>query len=314
MSTPDLLLIGHYPPPVLAELERRYTVHKYYEATDKDAMLAALADRLVIAATHAGAGFSARMMTALPKLKLIANLGVGYDNVDVPAAKARGIAVTNTPDVLNDDVADVALALLLAAVRRVPQSDAYVRTGAWATQGPVPLTQKVTGRRLGIVGLGRIGTEIANRAAAFKMSIAWHGPRPKPGAAWPYQAKLVDLAAASDFLVVACPGGAATANIVNAEVLAALGPDGWLVNIARGSVVDEAALLAALRDRKIAGAGLDVFATEPKVPADFFGLDNVVLLPHIGSATHETRRAMGQLVLDNLAAQVEGRPLLTPVP
>jgi len=313
MTKPDLLLIGQMPPAVMGQFQEAYTVHTLYDAADKPALLASLADRVTAAATHAGATAGESLMAVLPKLKLLANLGVGYDGVDVPAARARGIAITNTPDVLTDDVADVALMLLLGAVRRLPQGDAFVRSGQWL-KGPPPLTQKIGGRKAGIVGLGRIGLAIAHRLVACGVTVAWHGPRAKPETAYPYYAKLTDLARDSDFLIAACPGGPTTRNLVNAEVLEALGPQGWLINVARGSVVDEPALIAALRDKKIAGAGLDVFADEPRVPADLLAFDNVVVQPHVGSATVETRRAMAQLVVDNVHAFFAGRPLLTPVP
>ena len=239
-------------------------------------------------------------MAQLPKLELIACFGVGVDAVDLPAAKARNIAVTNTPDVLTDDVADLAIGLMVATLRRIPQADRYVREGKWL-KGTMPLHQKVSGRRLGIVGMGRIGQAIARRAAAFDMAIAYNGPS-KKNVPYRYEPDLVALAREVDVLIAACPGGAATKGIINRAVLDALGAKGTFVNIARGSVVDEPALVEALKSGRLGAAGLDVFADEPNVPADLLPMDNVVLQPHQASATHETRAAMGQVVLDNVAA------------
>lgn len=312
MTKPDLLQICPLPPDVMGQLQPAFTVHTLFDAADKNGLIAGLAGGLKAAVTNGNAGFSPALMDQLPKLKLISSLGVGYDNIDVHAAATRGIAVTNTPDVLTDDVADVALILLLGSVRRMPQGDSYVRRGEWLKR-PMALTQRVGGRKAGIVGLGRIGMAIAKRAAACEVNIAWHGPRAKPEVPYPYYADLAALARDSDFLIIACPGGPATRHLVDAAVLEALGPKGWLINIARGSVVDEAALIAALRDQKIAGAGLDVFDDEPRVPEALLAFDNVVLQPHVGSATVETRRAMSQLVVDNVHAFFAGKPLLTPV-
>jgi lactate dehydrogenase-like 2-hydroxyacid dehydrogenase len=250
-------------------------------------------------------------MARLPQLQLIACFGVGVDAIDLPAAHARGIAVTNTPEVLTDDVADLALGLMLAALRGIAAADRFVRAGRWP-HGAMALQRKVSGKRLGIVGMGRIGQAIARRAAAFDMTIAWHGPRAKP-LPWRYQPDLVALAGEVDVLIAACPGGAATRGLISRAVLQALGPQGTFVNVARGSVVDQAALVELLAARQLGAAGLDVFADEPNVPAELLTLDQVVLQPHQASATHETRAAMGRLVIDNVAAFVSGRPLLTPV-
>ncbi len=241
-------------------------------------------------------------------------MGVGYDRVDVPAAIERGIPVTHTPDVLNDEVADLAIGLMLSVARRIPQADRYVRAGRWAAEGPMPLARKMSGARLGIVGLGRIGQAIAKRAAAFGMQIAYTGRTQRPGLPYPYHPSARALAANVDFLVVITPGGEGTRHLIDREVLRALGPRGFLVNVARGSVVDEQALVEALRAGEIAGAGLDVFAQEPEVPQALREMDNVVLTPHMASATHETRQAMADLALANLQAHFAGRPLLSPVP
>jgi lactate dehydrogenase-like 2-hydroxyacid dehydrogenase len=261
--------------------------------------------------TSGGAGIDRATIDRLPRLELIACFGVGVDAIDLVAARERGIAVTNTPDVLTGDVADLALGLLLATARRIVAGDRYVRSGAWS-RGPMALASRVHGKRLGIVGMGRIGQAIAIRASAFGLQIAYHGPRAKP-LPYRFEPDLVALARGVDFLVAACPGGAATRGLVSRAVIEALGAEGLLINIARGSVVDQDALVTALVDGRLGGAGLDVFADEPNVPPALLGLDNVVLQPHQASATAETRAAMGKLVIDNLAAFFAGRPLLTAV-
>lgn len=309
---PDVLITGPMYPPTMAALDETYTMHKLYQAKDKDALVASVADRVTAVASSNPAGINAATMTKLPKLKVIAHFGVGYDTVDAAAAKARGIALTNTPDVLTDEVADLALALLLAAVRRVPLGDRYVREGKWL-KGSMPLSESLQGKTLGILGIGRIGRAIAKRAEAFNLKIAYQGPNRKSDVSWPYFADPVALAKESDFLVAACPGGEATRGLVSRAVIDALGPKGVFVNISRGTVADEPALIEALQQGRLGGAGLDVFADEPRVPEAFFALENVVLQPHVGSATHQTRQAMGQLVLDNLAAHFAGKPLKTPV-
>ncbi|HSN22140.1 MAG TPA: 2-hydroxyacid dehydrogenase [Usitatibacter sp.] len=308
---PEVLLMGPMYPPTMESLEGAFTVHHVSKAPDRDAFIASVAGRITAAATTAFRGMDAATMAKLPGLKLISHFGVGVDSVDVAAASARGIKVTNTPDVLTDDVADLAVALLLAAVRRIPQGDRYVRERKWAEKA-FALTGTIQGRTLGIVGLGRIGRAIARRAEAFNLKIAYQGPHRKADVAWPYYADPVALARDVDFLVAACPGGEATRGLVSRAVLEALGPEGVFVNISRGSVVDEPAMLELLREGKLGGAGLDVFNNEPRIAEAFLALDNVVLQPHVGSATHVTRRAMGQLVVDNLAAFFAGKPLLTP--
>jgi lactate dehydrogenase-like 2-hydroxyacid dehydrogenase len=307
-----LLITGPMYPPTLAELEQSYDAHRLWTAPDRAALLASLADKATAVASSNSGGIDAATIAKLPRLRLIAHFGVGYDTVDIDAARARGIAVTNTPDVLTEEVADLAMALLLATVRRVPQGDRYVRDGKWL-KGPMALTESLQGKTLGIIGMGRIGRAIARRAEAFNLRIAYQGPRRKAELAWPWFADPVALAGESDLLMVACPGGESTRGLVGRAVIEALGPKGFLVNIARGSVVDEPALIEALQQGRIAGAGLDVFADEPRVPAELIALDNVVLQPHVASATHPTRKAMGQLVIDNLAAHFAGKPLLTPV-
>ena len=255
----------------------------------------------------------AAQMDLLPNLAVIANYGVGYDAIDVDAATERGIKVTNTPDVLNDDVADLAVALLLMQGRELEQGSDWVRSGQWAEKGEYRLNRKISGGTAGIVGLGRIGREIADRLAAFKMDIHYWARSEKETPGWTYHADPVDLAKAVDYLVIALVGGKATEGFVSKEVLAALGPRGIVVNISRGTTVDEAALLEALEQGKIAGAGLDVFRNEPRIDPRFLALPNVVVQPHQGSGTVETRAAMGQLQRDNIAAWLAGKDLLTPV-
>ncbi|HET7730014.1 MAG TPA: 2-hydroxyacid dehydrogenase [Usitatibacter sp.] len=307
-----LLITGPMYPPTLAELEQAYDARRLWTAPDRDALVASMADKVTAVASSNSGGIDAATIDRLPKLRVIAHFGVGYDTVDVEAARARGIAVTNTPDVLTEEVADLAMALLLATVRRVPQGDRYVREGKWL-KGPMALTESLQGRTLGVIGMGRIGRAIARRAEAFNLRIAYQGPRRKAELAWPWFVDPVALAKESDLLMVACPGGEATRGLVSRAVIDALGPQGFLVNIARGSVVDEPALIEALQQGRIAGAGLDVFADEPRVPAELIALENVVLQPHVASATHPTRKAMGQLVIDNLAAHFSGKPLVTPI-
>jgi hydroxypyruvate reductase len=308
---PDLLVVGPMYPPTLAAIDAAYTTHKLWLAPDRDAFLASIADRIDAASTSGTRGMDAATMDKLPKLKMISHFGVGVDSIDIEAAKKRGITVTNTPDVLNADVADLAIALLLAAVRRIPAGDRYVRDGRWL-KGAMPLAETIQGKTLGIIGLGRIGREIARRAEAFNLKIAYQGPNKKKDVSWPYFADPVALAKEVDFIVASCPGGEATRGVVSRAVLEALGPEGVFVNISRGSVADETALVELLKEGKLGGAGLDVFVDEPRVPEALFAMDNVVLQPHVGSATHPTRLAMGQLVVDNLAAYFAKKPLLTP--
>jgi len=309
---PDLIVTGKMYPPTLAALDAAYTTHKLFETKDRDAMIASVAERITAVASSNSGGIDGATMAKLPKLATISHFGVGYDTVDVEAARKRGIAVTNTPDVLTDDVADLAIGLLLGAVRKIPQGDRYVREGKWL-KGAMALTDTIQGKSVGIIGMGRIGRAIARRALAFNLKIAYQGPNKKNDISWPYYSDLAALAKEVDYLVAACPGGEATRGIVNRAVIDALGPQGVFVNISRGSVADESALLEALQQGRLGGAGLDVFVDEPKVPEGFLALDNVVLQPHVGSASHQTRQAMGQLVIDNLAAHFAGKALLTPV-
>ncbi len=319
MSSTDLgapavhVLAVAKPPPLLApRLHTCFTVH----ALDAATLPAVAADIRGIFASGESK-VSAELIAQLPALQIISVMGVGYDGIDVAAAKARGVMVTHTPDVLNDDVADLAIGLMLSAARQLPAADRFVRAGQWP-QGPMPLARKMSGARLGIVGMGRIGQAIARRALAFNMVVAYTARSAKPALPWAYWPTAAALAEQSDFLVVITPGGAATRKLIDASVLAALGRGsaghGILVNVARGSVVDEAALIDALERGIIGGAGLDVFENEPQVPDRLRALPQVVLTPHIGSATGQTRQAMADLAFDNLHLALSGRPVRTPVP
>ena len=312
MSKPELLLMGEYPAVDMAALEADYAVRRYWEAPDKAAFLALRAGAIRAIATRGDLGASGEVINALPSLEIISCFGVGVDAIDLATARARGIKVTTTPDVLNEDVADLALALMLGIARQIPQADAYTRSGKWRN-GAFPLLTRMNGKRLGILGLGRIGLAIARRAEGFAMPISYCTRTKRDSVAYHYCANAVELANQSDFLVAILPGGGATENIVNADVLRALGSKGYFINVARGSVVDEQALLEALEAKTIAGAALDVFWNEPNINPRFFTLPNVVLHPHGGSGTTETRAAMGKLVRDNLAAHFAGKPLLTPI-
>jgi len=312
-NRPHLLAVAKLAPALMEQLQQHFVVHERLHETDPQAFARAAPGIRAVA----GGGDSkvpGDLIGRLPALEIISIMGVGYDGVDLPAALDRGIPVTHTPDVLNDEVADTAIGLLLCIARRLPQADQYVRTGQWAAKGNMPLARKVSGGRLGIVGLGRIGQAIARRAQAFGMSIAYTARSAKPEQPYQFYPSARELAAAVDFLVVITPGGAGTRHMIDAGVLQALGPNGYLVNVARGSVVDEAALIQALQQGVIAGAALDVFENEPQVPQALRELDNVVLAPHIGSATRETRQAMADLAAANLHAHFAGQPLHTPVP
>ncbi len=307
---PEVMITRPFYPASMEWLEREYTTYRLFEAPDRDAMLREVGSR--IQAIAGGGAVDAALFGALPALRLVAYVGVGYEQVDVASAVQRGIVVTNTPGVLNDAVADLALSLLLAAERRIVTADAFVRAGEWPAGG-FPFTRHLGDLTLGIVGLGRIGLEVAHRAEAFGMTIAYHNRNPRSGVAYAYHPDLLGLAQASDILLCVVPGGSETRHLVTEDVLRALGPTGTFVNIARGSVVDEAALVRCLQEGALGAAALDVFDREPAVPQELFALDNVVLTPHIGSATHSTRKAMGDLAVQNVLALIGGRPLLSPV-
>lgn len=309
---PEIALISPIHATGMVELNEKYTVHRVWEAPDPKAFMASIADRIEVAVTSGLRGAKAWEMDALPRLKLLASFGVGYDGIDIAAAKQRGIIVTNTPDVLNECVADTTWTLILSTVRRTVFNDRYVRAGRWLS-GPAPLSDKVWGENLGIVGLGRIGRAIARRATGFGMQIGYHGRSEQKDVPYQYFADAAELARWAKILVVACPGGKDTEKIIDERVLQALGSDSYLINISRGSTIDEPALIRALQGGTIAGAGLDVFVDEPRVPEALCQLDNVVLQPHVGSGTHATRAAMAKMVTDNVAAWFAGKPLLSPV-
>lgn len=299
MTRPRILQIGKLFPATEQALAAQYDVHQLAGEADPKAYLAREGAGFVGVATSAGVGIDAATIAALPNLKVISSFGVGYDKVDVAAAHARGIPVGYTPDVLNDCVADTAFGLVIDVARRFTDSDRFLRRGDWL-KAPYPLTTRVSGKKLGIVGLGRIGRVIARRASGFDMEVRYHNRRPVADVDYGYEASLEGLARWADFLVVAAAGGAESRHLVSRDILAALGPRGFLVNIARGTVVDEQALTEALENKTIAGAGLDVYEDEPRVPARLMACENAVLLPHLASGTRETRQAMGDLVLENL--------------
>ena len=308
----EIVLVAKEFQPTQERLEAEFTVHKLYEATDRDAFLKRHAPSVRALVTYTGWGADAKLMDALPKLALISHFGVGYDSIDVGAAKQRNVMVTNTPEVLNDCVADTAMSLVLNVMRQFPQSENWLRSGKWHAVIGYPLTVSLSGKTLGILGLGRIGEAIAKRAQAFGMKIAYHN-RNKKDLPYAYYADAASLAKNCTVLLIATPGGAETKNLVNAKVLDALGPQGFLVNIARGSVIDEPVLIKYLQGKKIAGAGLDVFVNEPQAPPELFALENAVIYPHVGSATVETRTAMGNVQLENLRLYFAGKPVKTRV-
>ena len=305
-------MLGPYPAWDMEPLAAAYTLHKLWEAGDASRFIADCAPVIRAIATRGELGAKAELIAALPRLELIACYGVGTDAIDLAAARSHGVRVTNTPGVLSGDVADLAVGLSLAVMRRIPAADAYVRSGAWATRN-MDLMTRLHGKRIGVAGFGRIGTTIARRFSGFDVEIGYFSRTARADSPYRFFDSLVDLAAWCDLLIVILPGDAPTRGIVSGEVLRALGPQGFLVNVSRGSTVDEPALLDALERQTIAGAGLDVFWNEPAIDPRFMALPNVVLQPHNGSATVESRRAMGQLVRDNLEAHFAGRPLLTPV-
>jgi len=297
---------------VMDALESEFTVRRLWEEADRDAAFARWADEAQAMVTFSDGRIDAAMMDALPNVKIIATMTVGFDHIDLAAARERRIQVTHTPNVLTEAVADLAMALVLSVARQIVAADRFVRSGEWSHRA-MPPTRSVSGAHVGIVGLGRIGLAFARRAEAFDMHISYYGPRRKPDVRYPYYEDLRALARDVDYLVITAPGGPDTHQMINASVLDALGPDGALINVGRGSVVDEPALVSALMTGTLGAAGLDVYAKEPDIPLELCGMDNVVLLPHIASATGETRSAMGQLVLDNLRAWFSGSPLVTPL-
>lgn len=310
--THRLLQIGPITPAVDTRLASEYAVHPLWKEPDPAAFLAQHGAEFEAAATHLRFACDASMFAAMPKLKVLANFGAGYDKIDIDAAHRHGVQVSNTPDVLNGCVADLAMGLLIDVARGLSTTDRFVRAGGWKT-GQRPLMTRVHGKRLGLLGFGGIGQEVARRGVGFGMTVRYHTRRPVAGTPHEHVASLRDLAEWADFLVVACVGGAATKHLVSAEILDALGPQGILVNIARGSVVDEAALVSALQEGRLGGAGLDVYENEPNVPEPLLTMDQVVLMSHIAGFTRESRADMERLVGDNLAAYFDTGKVLTPV-
>jgi len=315
MRYPDFpVLITQPMMPLIQEgIESQFPFARLNEQTDRAGFLAKDGARFKGVVTGQAAPSNDALFASLPNLKIVSSFGVGYDLVDAKAANARGIVVTNTPDVLTDEVADLAMGLLISTVRRLPQADKFLRKGLWLKSN-FPLTDTIRGKTMGILGLGRIGKAIATRAEAFGLKIVYHGRSQQSDVSYPFYASLVDMAKAVDILMVIAPGGASTRRIVDRAVMEALGPKGTLINVARGTLVDEPVMVEMLTSGALGAAGLDVFEDEPKVPEALFALENVVLLPHVGSASVHTRNLMGQLVVDNVIALAEGRAPLTPVP
>ncbi len=310
----DVLMLG--PKPAVEEglgKAAGITLHKAWEAPDREAFLNSVAPRIRgIASLGGHAAIDSAFMGRFPRLEIVSSFGVGYDHVDAKWAGLHGIMVTNTPDVLNEEVADTALGLLLCTVRQFPQAERYLRAGKWP-QAHYPLTPSLRDRTVGIVGLGRIGKAIARRLEAMQVPVVYHSRRPAADVAYKYYPNLIEMARAVDVLLVITPGGAETRNLINADVLKALGANGILINMARGSVVDEPALIKALQDKTILTAGLDVFVNEPQVPQELIDMDHVVLFPHLGSGSVHTRRAMDNLVVENLVSWFAGKGPVTPV-
>ena len=310
---PPILFINSTYPPVLDDLIEHFTVYNYRDATDKKALVAAAAPHARAVFTNGSAWIPA-MLDALPKLAMIACTSTGYDEFDIAAIKRRGIRMSHSTGLTSTDVSDLGMALMLGAARRIPWADRYVRSGDWLAKGRAPMTRRVTGKKLGIVGLGAIGRKVAKKASGFDMDISYTGPRRKDDVDFKYYADLEAMARDADCLVVTCALTETTRNLVDARILAALGKEGFLVNVARGPIVDEDALIAALGDGGIAGAALDVFRDEPQVPAALRAMENVVLAAHIGTSTKEVREGRHRMLLSDMRAYLEGRPLRYPVP
>jgi lactate dehydrogenase-like 2-hydroxyacid dehydrogenase len=309
----EVLLIGPLKPVVVNGLEAGCTLHKLAAAKDHDAFIANHADVRAIACSATTERIPGSLMERFPKLQIVSSFGVGYDHMDVKWAAAHGVVLTNTPNVLTEEVADTALGLLLCTVRELPQAERYLRAGKWRS-GDYPLSEaSLRNRTVGMVGMGAIGQAIARRLDAMGVPVVYHTRQQRPGLSYRHYPQLLDMARDVDILFAIVPGGAATANMINAEVLDALGPNGILINMARGSVVDEPALIKALQEKRILSAGLDVYAKEPNVPQELIAMDNVVLFPHLGSASVFTRAKMDQLIVDNILAWAAGKPPLTPV-
>jgi D-3-phosphoglycerate dehydrogenase len=310
---PDILYFGKFPDETFAELNRRYNVHHYFKMPQPDEIPSDVAARIVGVATEANRGISRAMLDKLPKLEAVSVFGVGLDLVDVKAIQDRGIPLGNTPDIIGPEVADLAIGMMLASARQIIFADHYARTGQWAEKGPIPLGRSVANKTCGVIGLGGIGRAIADRAVAFRMQVLYFGTREKKDVPYKYVGDVVELARQSDYLMVACKGGPETRHLVSRAVIDALGPQGTLINVARGSVVDEEALFDALANKRLGWAALDVFENSPNFDKRFLDFPNVILQPHHGTAAIETRLEMGQLMVDNLAAGLEKRPMKTPV-
>jgi lactate dehydrogenase-like 2-hydroxyacid dehydrogenase len=314
-ETPDVLMVGARKPVMMKGFEGKVNLHHWLELKDKDVFVKEHGDKIrAIAIAYTANTVDEGFLKQFPKLEQVSSFGVGYDHIDAKWAGAHGITVTNTPEVLNEEVADTAIGLLLCTVREFPQSERFLRAGKWP-QGQYPLTKAtLRDRTVGMVGMGRIGKAIARRLEAFGVPVVYHSRNPQSGVTYKYYPKLLDMARDVDTLMVIVPGGASTQNMINADVLKALGPRCVVINMARGSVIDEPALIEALKNRTIYSAGLDVFAKEPHVPKELIEMDHIVLFPHLGSSTEVTRAAMDQLVVDNILAWAAGKPPLTPVP
>ena len=311
----NVLLVGPPKPVIVNGLTAAFDLTRFSDVGDHDKFFAEVAPSIrAIACSATSENIDGAFMTRFPKLEIVSSFGVGYDHMDSQWAAAHGVVLTNTPDVLTEEVADTALGLLLCTVREFPQAERYLRAGRWREKDYSLSKASLRNRTVGLVGMGRIGQAIARRLDAMRVPVVYHARRPAAGVSYRHYPNLIDMARDVDVLLVITPGGAGTRNLINADVLAALGPQGILVNMARGSVVDEAALIKALQDKAILSAGLDVYLREPDVPAELMGMDHVVLFPHLGSSSIATREKMDQLVVDNLLAWAAGKPPLTPVP
>ena len=318
MKNEKPVLLQRFPFSNLDDGHERLTQHfnviQLWQEPDPESTIRAHQDEIAVMLTSGGMATDAALIDRLPRLKAICNMGVGYDSIDVGHAKKKGVQVSNTPDVLNDCVGDLTWGLILATARGIGRAERYVRADQWGAPGAqLPLGVRVSGKKLGIVGLGRVGDAIAKRSTGFDMEVRYHNRHARADVDWTYEGSLIDLATWADFLVIATVGGATTRHLIDQSILEALGPQGILINISRGSVVDEKALIRALLDGKLGGAGLDVFDAEPHVPDQLKRLDNVVVLPHIGSATTETRWAMANLVVENAEAFAKTGKVITPV-
>lgn len=307
----EVLLMGPLLQSVMDELDENYQVHRFYEAKDPQALLSAISASVTAVVTDGGTGVKAEVLSKLPNIDIVTVFGVGVDAVDLSYCRDNSITVTNTPDVLSDDVADMGVALMLAASRQLVFGDQYCRSGRWGREGNMPLTTRMTGKRAGIFGMGSIGLRLAKRLEAFDMDVSYCNRRKRSDTNFRYYDDITTMAREVDYLIIAASASKATDKIVNGQVLEALGKDGYLINISRGSLVDESALIEALNNNTIKGAGLDVFENEPGMAEAFWSMDNVILQPHNASGTHETRKAMGRVVCDNLLNYFDGRPPLT---